>query len=232
MEPASKEEKGRRRRRGRSGEGGPAAAAGCPALARPRIRDAAAAARTREVLPRLEYARSLLGDICAALSAELPALSLRSRRRLAAAAPGRHGIARAAGPPHRPLPAALADELAVRTAVLALSEAATWLARAGRSAPVTDAVPAAIPVLRRVSSALHASYPAQSALLCEASSILGGALADSAAVADARLDFGRSNAASSAALAQAKLTAGSKMMELHPHMRGAHTLAVTRACCC
>lgn len=190
------------------------------------------------MLPRLEYARSLLGDACAALSAELPALLRRSRRLAAAAgaapgaaAPGRSGIVRLAGP-RRPLQAALADELAVRTAVLALSEAAEWLARAGRPAPVTDAVPAAIPVLRHVSSALYAAHPAQSALLCEASSILGGVLADSAAASGARLDFGRSNADSAAALAQAKLTAGSNLRKLHPDIRGAHTLAVTRACCC
>lgn len=195
------------------------------------------------MLPRLEYARSLLGDICAGLSAEVRDLSRRNRRlaeaeaATAAGAPGgaaaassRPGIMRAAAA-HPSLPAALAGELAARTAVLALLEAASWLARAGHSAPVTDAVPAAIAVLRRVSSALYAAYPAQSALLCEASSVLGGVLADSAAMADARLDFGRSNAASSAALAQAKLTAESKLGRLYPDMHAARTLAVTRACC-
>ena len=239
MEPASQgDEKGRgRRRAGKGAAPGAAAAAGAPAPCRPRIRDAAAAARTREMLPRLEYARFLLGDACAALSAELPALLHRSRRLAAAAAapgaaaPGRSGIGHPADP-HLPLQAALADELAVRTAVLALSEAAAWLARAGRPAAVTDAVPAAIPVLRHVSSALYAAHPAQSALLCEASSVLGGVLADSAAASGARLDFGRHNADSAAALAQAKLTAGSNLRKLHPDIRGAHTLAVTRACCC
>lgn len=235
---------GRGRSPGRRRRGKPAGAtAACAAeAARPRVGDAAAAARTREILPRLEYARSLLGDICAGLSAELQDISRRNRRLAAAeaapvgageadgASPGRPGIMRAAAA-HTSLPAALAGELAARTAVLALLEAASWLGRAGRSAPVTDEVPAAIAVLRRVSSALHAAYPAQSALLCEASSVLGGVLADSAAVADARLDFGRSNAASSAALAQAKLTAESKLRRLYPDMRGARTLAVTCECC-
>lgn len=236
---------GRGRSPGRRRRGKPAgAAAACASAesARGRVGDAAAAARTREILPRLEYARSLLGDICAGLSAELQDISRRNRRLAAAeaapvgagepggASPGRPGIMRAAAA-HRSLSAALAGELAARTAALALLEAASWLERAGRSAPVTDEVPAAIAVLRRVSSALHAAYPARSAILCEASSVLGGVLADSAAVADARIDFGRSNADSSAALAQAKLTAESKLRRLYPDMRGARMLAVKRACC-
>ena len=120
----------------------------------------------------------------------------------------------------------------MRLAVLALAEASSWLSRAGSSAPVPDAVPPAIPVLRRVSSALHGAYPAQSALLCEVSSVLGGVLADSAAVADARLDFGRSNAVSAAALAQAKLTAESKLEQLYPNALGAPERAVTCTCYC
>lgn len=214
------------RRSARRAAAAPKAAAGACGAPQ-RIPDAAAAARTRAILPRLEYARALLGDVCSGLSDELSRLSRRNAR-LAAPAPC------ASRPPHAP-PAArahLADELAVRLAVLALAEAAAWLARAGRTAPVSDDVPAAISVLRRVSSALHGACPAQSALLCEASSVLGGVLADSAAVAGARLDFGRSNAASSAVLAQAKLTAESKLDQLYPNGLGARGRAVRSACPC
>lgn len=216
---------------------GPGGANGAPSRgapdAPPRIPDAAAAARTRAILPRLEYARALLGDVCSGLSDELSRLSRRNARLAAAGG----GLRAAAGAPSsRPPPPAardmLADELAVRLAVLALAEAAAWLARAGRTAPVPDDVPAAISVLRRVSSALHGACPAQSALLCEASSVLGGVLADSAAVAGARLDFGRSNAASSAVLAQAKLTAESKLDQLYPNGLGARGGCMRSACPC
>ena len=218
---------GARRSARRAAAAAPKAAAGAP-CAPLRIPDAAAAARTRAILPRLEYARALLGDVCSGLSDELSRLSRRNAR-LAAPAP----CASRRPPPAPPAARAhLADELAVRLAVLALAEAAAWLARAGRTAPVPDDVPAAISVLRRVSSALHGACPAQSALLCEASSVLGGVLADSAAVAGARLDFGRSNAASSAVLAQAKLTAESKLDQLYPNGLGARGRAVRSACPC
>ncbi len=233
-----------------AGSAAAAPAALATPTARPRILDAAAAARTRAILPRLEHARALLGDIYAWLSAEQSRISRRNRRLAAAeghpAAAVGGAPARRGPPPRRPAApaspsiapslapatAALSDELAVRLAVLALAEASSWLARAGGSAPVLEAVPAAIPVLRRVSSALYGAYPAQSALLCEVSSVLGGVLADSAAVADARLDFGRSNDVSAAALAQAKLTAESKLEQLYPNALGARERAVTRTCYC
>ena len=219
---------GARRRRRAAAPPGAAGAAGAPAPgAPPRIPDAAAAARTRAILPRLEYVRALLGDARSGLSDELSRLSRRNARLAAPDTSARRPPACLAA-----ARAPLADELAVRLAVLALAEAAAWLARAGRTAPVPDDVPAAISVLRRVSSALHGACPAQSALLCEASSVLGGVLADSAAVAGARLDFGRSNAASSAVLAQAKLTAESKLDQLYPNGLGARGRAVRSACPC
>ena len=83
---------------------------------------------------------------------------------------------------------------------------------------LTVCVPAVIPVMRHVGSALHAAFPDHSGRLCEAASVLGGALADLAVVTGAKFDFGRSNAVSSGILAKAKLTAESKLAELYPNM--------------
>lgn len=198
-----------------------------------RLPDAGRIARTRAILPRLEYARGLLVDACAGLSIELRPLSRRNRLLDGAAGRARATAGRTAlpdspaaapaapaAPPLLPPPpprhASLRDESVVRLAALALAEAHSMLGRAGL---LDDAAPAAaIPIIRHVSSALHAAFPEQSALLCEASSILGGALVDLAAVTGATFDFGRSNAVSSGILAQAKLTAESKLVELYPNV--------------
>ena len=191
-----------------------------------RLPDAGGIARTRAVMPRLDYARGLLGDVRAGLSRELRLLSRRNRLIYAEAGralapPGPHARAGGAGAPsgpRDPAPASFRAEATVRLAVLALAEAHLRLGRTGQAA---DAAPAAIPVMRHVSSALHAAFPDHSGLLCEASSVLGGALADLAAVTGARLDFGRSNAVSSGILAQAKLTTESKLAKLYPNMLAA-----------
>lgn len=199
-----------------------------------RLPDAGRIARTRAILPRLEYARGLLVDACAWLSVELRPLSRRNRlldgaAGRARAATGRTALpdsaapAAPADPPLLPSPpprhASLRDESIVRLAALALAEAHSMLGRASRAGLLDDAAPAAaIPLIRHVSSALHEAFPEQSALLCEASSILGGALIDLAAVTGATFDFGRSNAVSSGILAQAKLTAESKLVELYPNV--------------
>ena len=188
-------------------------------------------ARTRAIMPRLDYARGLLGDVRAGLSRELRLLSRRNRLIYAEAGrdrrapPGPHARQARAGAaggapsePYDPPPASFRAEATVRLAVLALAEAQLRLGRAGQAA---GAAPAAIPVMRHVSSALHAAFPDHSGLLCEASSVLGGALADLAAVTGARLDFGRSNAVSSGILAQAKLTSESKLVKLYPNMLSA-----------
>lgn len=203
------------------------AANGSACLCGRRLPDAGGIARTRAIMPRLDYARGLLGDVRAGLSGELRLLSRRNRLIDAAAGrarassgghsprPARAGATGATSAPRDPAPASFRAEATVRLALLALAEAHMRLGRAGQAA---GAAPAAMPVMRHVSSALHAAFPDHSGRLCEASSVLGGALADLAVVSGARFDFGRSNAVSSGILAQAKLTAESKLVKLYPNM--------------
>lgn len=185
---------------------------------------AAAVARTREILPRLDYARGLVGDVHASLLGELRRLSRRNRQLDSAAARASKAPGAALGAPHLRAalePASLGDELAVRTAVLATIRIRSQLAGMQRADFIPRVVPAILPAIRHVSSALYPAYPLCSARLCEASSVLGGVLADSAVVTAAKIDFDRSNAVSSALLAQAKLTSKSKIAKLYPNLQAA-----------
>ena len=189
---------------------------------RRRLVGAAAVARTRAILPRLDYARGLVGDVHTSLLGELRPLSRRNRQLDSAAAGDRKAPDTVLGALRlraAPEPASLGDELAVRTAVLATLKVRSQLAAMQRADLIPRVVPAMLPVIRHVSSALYPAYPLCSARLCEASSVLGGVLADSAIVTAAKLDFDRSNAVSSALLAQAKLTSRSKVAKLYPNLR-------------
>lgn len=158
------------------------------------------------ITPRLGLAAALVDGVAADMRREAASLS-RAGRRLAAAG---------GGPPAD----MLGREALARLAVAALSEARRRLGRLDSVGRLPPALAVLVPAARALSAGLHAQYPEQSARLSALAAVLGGVLADSASLAGARFDFGRSNRESRALLAEAKLIADSKLAKLYPNLGG------------
>lgn len=109
-------------------------------------------------------------------------------------------------------------EKLARLAVCALSGVKCMLDNLSHVDSIPVIVSSVIPAIREISSRLYTDYPVYSVQLSEASSVLGGVLADSAIITGARFDFKRSNSSSSAMLDEAKLVVDSKLSKLYPNL--------------
>ncbi|RNJ79142.1 MAG: hypothetical protein EB829_02840 [Nitrosopumilus sp. H8] len=113
---------------------------------------------------------------------------------------------------------ALKSEAAVMSALEAITKIKRKAGQISGVMSIPEVLPASIQVVRTVSASLYEMMPDCSQRLSELSVHLGSIVLDSAAITQARFDFGRSNSESSDLLDEAKLIADSKLKKQYPNL--------------
>ncbi len=152
------------------------------------------------IVPRLEYSAGLLSEIIE---------DLRSQRRGLVAST--RGLIRASGDDDPSLPGAIDRERAVAFSLEVLLQIRRRVGSISGVSSIPGILAPAIPAVRTASAQLYDVVPACSRMLSELSVHLGSILLDSAIIATAKFDFGRSNSESALFLDEVKLMTDSKI---------------------